>query len=118
MAPGARLDFGLRDRGARGQSRTVDGRIQKKPDLTFRPPLYRAVTNATRWGWFVECKILDGQRSVRAYADHGIQRFALGEYAAWMQSGAMLGYVRMVGAARHLAVRGCALGERAPSWPK
>lgn len=90
-APGL-ADFETVVRGA--SQRTADGRIQKKPDLTFRPPLYRAVTNATRWGWFVECKILDGQRSVRAYADHGIQRFALGEYAAWMQSGAMLGYVR------------------------
>ena len=73
---------------------TADGRIQKMPDLTFRPPLYKSVTNTTRWGWFVECKIIDGSDSVRVYRDEGVHRFSSGEYAAWMQSGAMLAYVR------------------------
>ncbi len=76
--------------------RTADGRIQKKPDLTFRPPAYPypSVINTTRWGWFVECKIINGSTSVTAYRDEGVHRFAVGEYAAWMPSGAMLAYVR------------------------
>lgn len=79
----------------RGESqRTSDGRIGKKPDLTFRPPTYASVTNTTRWGWFVECKIINGAASVTAYRDKGVSRFSSGEYAAWMPSGAMLAYVR------------------------
>lgn len=79
----------------RGENqRTVDGRIQKKPDLTFRPTAYPSVINPTRWGWFVECKIIDGRASVTAYRDNGVHRFAVGEYAAWMPSGSMLAYVR------------------------
>lgn len=74
---------------------TRDGRIQKKPDLTFRPLVaYHEVRNATRWGWFIECKIVDGAASMLAYRDKGIYRFSSGEYAAWMSSGAMLAYVR------------------------
>jgi len=79
----------------RGESqRTADDRIGKKPDLTFRPPTYTSVTNTTRWGWFVECKIINGTASVTAYRDKGVHRFSSGEYAAWMISGAMLAYVR------------------------
>lgn len=79
----------------RGESqRTADGRLGKKPDLTFRPPTYASVTNTTRWGWFVECKIINGTASVTAYRDKGVHRFSSGEYAAWMPSGAMLAYVR------------------------
>lgn len=79
----------------RGESqRTADGRIGKKPDLTFRPPAYASVTNTTRWGWFIECKIINGAASVTLYRDKGIYRYSSGEYAAWMPSGAMLGYVR------------------------
>lgn len=79
----------------RGESqRTADSRIGKKPDLTFRPPTYMAVTDTTRWGWFVECKIIKGSASVKAYRDKGVYRFSSGEYAAWMPSGAMLAYVR------------------------
>ena len=74
--------------------RTSDGRLGKKPDLTFRPPAYATVTSTTRWGWFVECKLVDGTASVTAYRDHGVKRFSSGEYAAWMPSGAMLAYVR------------------------
>jgi len=85
-------DFESVPRGER--QRTADGRINKQPDLTFRPPTYGSVMNSTRWGWFVECKIIDGKASVTAYRDHGVQRFSTGEYAAWMPSGAMLGYVR------------------------
>lgn len=85
-------DFETVVRGA--SQRTADGRIQKKPDFTFRPIPYSSVINASGWGWFVECKIIDGAASINAYRDHGISRFCLGEYAALMPSGAMLGYVR------------------------
>ncbi|WP_147446469.1 hypothetical protein [Corallococcus sp. CA047B] len=74
--------------------RTADGRLQKMPDLTFRPPAYTSVRNTTRWGWFVECKIVNGVKSVNDYHKKGVHRFTSGEYAAWMPSGAMLGYVR------------------------
>lgn len=95
---GARLarwlaDFETVTRGEK--QRTADGRIQKQPDLTFRPPAYPSVISSNRWGWFVECKIINGSTSpVRAYRDQGVHRFAVGEYAAWMPSGAMLAYVR------------------------
>jgi hypothetical protein len=85
-------DFGTVSRSEK--QRTSDNRLHKQPDLTFRPLPYSRVTNSTRWGWFVECKIVDGAATVTAYRDEGVQRFALGEYAAWMQSGAMLAYVR------------------------
>lgn len=80
----------------RGESqRTADGRLGKKPDLTFRPSVpYRKVVDSTSWGWFVECKVIDGGASVAAYRDKGVQRFSEGEYAARMESGAMLAYVR------------------------
>jgi hypothetical protein len=94
---GHRLAPGLQDFESvtRGESqRTADGRIGKKPDMVFRPPAYDSVVNTTRWGWFVECKIVDGAASVAAYRDNGVCRFASGEYAAWVASGAMLGYVR------------------------
>jgi hypothetical protein len=85
-------DFETVNRGAKQQ--TNDGRIEKQPDLTFRPPVHREVQDLTRWGWFVECKIINGAASVRAYRDDGIRRFSSGEYAAWMPSAAMLAYVR------------------------
>ncbi len=85
-------DFETVERGA--SQRTADGRIGKKPDMIFRPLPYDSVVNPTQWGWFVECKIVDGATSVTAYRDNGVYRFASGEYAAWMASGAMLGYVR------------------------
>jgi len=85
-------DFETVVRGA--SQRTADGRIQKKPDFTFRPIPYSSVISASQWGWFVECKIIDGTTSITAYRDHGMRRYCLGEYAAFMPSGAMLGYVR------------------------
>lgn len=94
---GRRLAPGLQDFESvtRGESqRTADERIGKKPDMVFRPPAYGSVVNTTRWGWFVECKIVDGAASVAAYRDNGVYRFTSGEYAAWMASGVMLGYVR------------------------
>lgn len=73
---------------------TADGRLQKKPDLTFRPLAYPKVTNTTHWGWFVECKLIDGSASVKAYREKGVHRYYTGEYAAWMPSGALVAYVR------------------------
>lgn len=79
----------------RGENQvTSDGRNSKKPDLTFRPPTYRRVVDGTAWGWFVECKIVNGTSSVTLYINKGIHRFCVGEYGARMPSGAMLGYVR------------------------
>lgn len=102
MENGRRIAPGLKDfdhvpRGAK--QRTADGRIEKQPDLTFRPPAsrYLRVTNTARWGYFVECKIIeDGHtsRTVESYSNDGVVRFANGEYAAWMPSAMMLAYVR------------------------
>ncbi len=86
------IDFESVTRGE--NQRTIDGRICKKPDLVFRPPAYKSVINTTRWGWFIECKIINGSASIRAYRDDGVHRFASGEYSAWMKSAAMLAYVR------------------------
>lgn len=96
IAPGIK-DFDHPVRGAKQQ--TSDGRIEKQPDLTFRPPAsqYLRVANTTSWGCFVECKIIeDGHRSrtVDSYSDDGIKRFAIGEYAARMPSAMMLAFVR------------------------
>jgi len=79
----------------RGESqKTSDGRLKKMPDLTFRPPVYPPVTNTTHWGCFVEAKLIGGAATVGLYCENGVQRFANGEYAARMQSGMMLAYVR------------------------
>jgi len=96
LAPGLR-DFGHIPRGAK--VRAVGGSLEKQPDLTFRPPpsRYRRVTNLANWACFVECKLIeDGHstRTVKSYSDHGVRRFAVGEYAACMPSGMMLAYVR------------------------
>lgn len=90
-APGLHL-FETVNRGAKVESPT--GRIELMPDLVFRPPIPRGVRNRTDWGYFIECKIIDGARSVGLYCNNGVARFVNGEYAAWMPSGAMLAYVR------------------------
>jgi hypothetical protein len=102
MERGRRVAPGLKDfdhpvRGAK--QRTSDGRIEKQPDFTFRPPTsrYIRVTNTACWGCFVECKLIeDGHdsRTVKSYSDDGVRRFASGEYAARMPSAMMLAYVR------------------------
>lgn len=73
---------------------TSDGRFEKQPDLHFRPPPYRDVQQASDWGWFVECKVVNGNASVEAYCVHGVGRFSSGEYAARTSSGGMVAYVR------------------------
>jgi hypothetical protein len=96
VAPGIK-DYDHPVRGAK--QHTSDGRIEKQPDLAFRPPVsqYLRVTNTTSWGCFVECKLIeDGHKSrtVESYSDDGVRRFAVGEYAARMPSAMMLAYVR------------------------
>lgn len=75
---------------------TADGRIEKAPDLVFRPIGAKGVRNRGDWGFFVECKIIaaDPAHSAKAYCNGGVVRFVLGEYCARMPSGGMLGYVR------------------------
>jgi hypothetical protein len=90
-APGMAL-FDAVNRGAKVTS--VDGAIEKAPDLVFRPPCPRGVANRSDWGWFVECKIIGGGDWVQKYVDFGVRRFASGAYAHRMPSAAMLAYVR------------------------
>lgn len=90
-APGLH-SFETVNRGSKVES--VDGRIELMPDLVFRPPLPAGVRNRSDWGYFVECKIVDGPPSVGLYCKQGVARFVQGEYAAWMPSAAMLAYVR------------------------
>ncbi len=90
-APGLH-SFETVSRGAKVES--VDGRIELMPDLVFRPPLPPGVRNRSDWGYFVECKIVDGATSVGLYCSEGVVRFATAAYAAWMPSGGMLAYVR------------------------
>jgi hypothetical protein len=90
-APGLR-SFETVNRGAKVV--TADCRIEKMPDLVFRPPVSRGVRNRSEWGYFVECKIVDGAVTIRLYCDEGVARFVNGEYCARMPSGGMLAYVR------------------------
>jgi hypothetical protein len=90
-APGLR-SFETVNRGAKVV--TADGRIEKMPDLVFRPPVSRGVRNRSEWGYFVECKIIDGSVTIRLYCKEGVTRFVNGEYCARMPSGGMLAYVR------------------------
>lgn len=76
-----------------GKSRNHLGKIEKAPDLVFRPPA-RGVRMRDDWGFFVECKIVDGNHSLTKYCSHGVARFCVGEYAYRMPSAGMLGYVR------------------------
>ncbi len=90
-APGL-ATFETIDRG--GKVTTNDGRIEKAPDLVFRPPLPRGVQNRGDFGWFVECKVVGGGRVVALYLTEGVNRFVRAEYARRMPSGAMVAYVR------------------------
>lgn len=92
-APGLE-DFETVDRGAKVV--TADGRIEKQPDLVFRPIVGHGVRNRSHWGMFVECKIISHERhhSPDNYCNSGLLKFAKGEYAALMSSGAMVAYVR------------------------
>lgn len=76
-----------------GKSRNHLGKIEKAPDLVFRPPA-RGVRIRDDWGLFVECKIVDGNSSLAKYCSHGLAKFCEGEYAYRMPSAGMLGYVR------------------------
>lgn len=92
VAPGLH-SFETVNRGAKVEA--ADGRrIELMPDLVFRPPIPPGVRNRSNWGYFVECKIVDGTKSVGLYCTEGVARFVSGEYAAWMPCGGMLAYVR------------------------
>lgn len=90
-APGLH-SFETVNRGSKVEA--ADSRIELMPDLVFRPPIPAGVRNRGDWGYFVECKIVDGAKSIGLYCTQGIARFTSGEYAAWMPSGGMLAYVR------------------------
>ena len=93
-APGLDL-FETVDRGAKVT--TSDGRIEKAPDLVFRPSYRRGVRNLSDWGLFVECKIVNAtvrHHSPSFYCENGVARFVKGEYAYRMPSGMMLAFVR------------------------
>lgn len=93
LAPGLG-SFETVARGAKILS--ADGRIEKAPDLVFRPVATPGVRHRDDWGVFVECKIiaLESSHSPREYCQNGVARFAKGEYAHRMPSAAMLAYVR------------------------
>jgi hypothetical protein len=90
-APGLH-SFETVNRGSKVEA--ADGRIELMPDLVFRPPLPVGVRNRGDWGYFVECKIVNGAASVGLYCTQGVERFTSGAYAASMPSGGMLAYVR------------------------
>lgn len=90
-APGLH-SFETVNRGSKVEA--SDGRIELMPDLVFRPPTPMGVRNRGDWGYFIECKIVDGAKSIGLYCTQGIARFTNGEYAAWMPSSGMLAYVR------------------------
>lgn len=92
LAPGL-SDFETVHRGAKVEG--GDGGVDYQPDLVFRPwRVPGIVRNRGHWGWFIECKLVNGTASVRRYCKYGVQRFVEGRYAGRMPSGAMLAYVR------------------------
>lgn len=90
-APGM-TEFETIQRGAKVEG--TDGGVEYQPDLTFRPIVSVGVRNRGDWGWFVECKIVNGKSSVKRYCEKGVQRFVEGCYASRMPSAAMFAYVR------------------------
>jgi len=90
-APGL-SQFETVNRGAKASG--ANSRIEYQPDLTFRPISAPRVRNRNRWGWFVECKIIDEGHSVHLYCEKGVLRYIDGRYAPRMPSAAMLAYVR------------------------
>jgi len=93
LAPGL-SSFETVNRGSKVVS--VDGRVEKAPDLVFRPIFAKGVRHREDWGVFVECKIIgpESHHSPKEYCQKGVARFAKGEYARRMPSAAMLAYVR------------------------
>jgi hypothetical protein len=75
---------------------TADGRIEKAPDLVFRPVVSTGVRNLGDWGMFVECKIIAPEKhhSPEIYCAKGVARFVCGEYAPRMPRATMIAYVR------------------------
>ena len=118
-APGLHT-FETVNRGSKVEA--ADGRIELMPDLVFRPPIAAGVCNRGDWGYFVECKVVDGAKSIGLYCTQGIARFTSGEYAAWMPSGGMLAYVRdgarpFVSVRSTILPRGSDIGDRRrPAW--
>lgn len=93
LAPG--LDsFETVNRGAKLKS--ADGRVEKAPDLVFRPIGASGVRNRSDWGVFIECKIIapESHHSPNRYCADGVERFVKAEYAPQMPSASMLAYVR------------------------
>lgn len=69
--------------------------LNRAPDLVFRPIVMpRAVQNATDYGLFVECKVVDSTHPASRYVSNGLMRFVRGDYAWAMSVGLMVGYVR------------------------
>jgi hypothetical protein len=67
---------------------------EKRPDLTVRrcgphPVGVDRGDNAL----FVECKVIDGTRTMRCYVPDGLARFVAGTYARAVSIGLMVGYV-------------------------
>lgn len=77
-----------------GKVTSISNGIDQMPDLVFRPPVRQGVRCRNDWGFFVECKIVDGAESVKRYLDKGIARFSEGRYARYMPSAGMVAYVR------------------------
>ncbi len=70
--------------------------VKKAPDLVFKPIRFpKGVCNATDYGLFVECKIVDGQHPAAKYLSHGLRKFVNGDYAWAMSVAIMVAYVRM-----------------------
>ena len=73
------------------ESISFDGsHLEKRPDISL------ALSNRDRFPLLVEAKIVDHTRgkTIRLYADNGIQRFVSGDYAWGRREGMMIAYVR------------------------
>jgi hypothetical protein len=78
-----------------GEVENAEGtELEKRPDLTVRragdhPPGVDRAENAL----FVECKVIDKDRTMKRYVPDGLLRFVDGRYAASVTIGLMVGYV-------------------------
>ena len=68
--------------------------LEKRPDLVLRRKTRpRRGMDHRYFGLFIECKVVDENRTMAEYVVHGLARFVRGEYAWAVPVGMMIAYV-------------------------
>ncbi len=68
--------------------------INKQPDLVIRRIERKAGIDTIQDALFIECKIIDRNKTSLQYIEEGMYRFVCGDYAWAMPHAMMLGYVK------------------------